>query len=199
MFTGLIQDIGHIKEINEGSGDTLIKVHTGIDLNTIDIGASIACNGVCLTAIDKGESWFSVEASAETLSKTELGNWSNETRINIETSLKMGDEIGGHFVFGHVDGLASLAKIIPSGDSYVLDIQPPPELMPYIAQKGSIALNGVSLTVNAVFDEYFQINIIPHTWEHTNLKEKKLGEHLNIEIDMLARYVQRMMKFNKAG
>ena len=193
MFTGLIQNIGTVKAIDK-KGDWRITIETALDLSAAPSGASICCGGCCLTIIEKGLGWFSVEVSGETLSKTNLKQWDAGTRLNLEPSLKMGDELGGHFVFGHVDGLAVLDKIVPEGESHRLFIRPPAELHRYIAPKGSVTLDGVSLTVNGVGPDFFDVNIIPHTWTYTTLADKKPGQSFNLEIDMLARYVGRLME-----
>jgi len=193
MFTGIIQDIGTVQSI-EKSGDWRIVIKTGLDLSATPLGASIACSGCCLTVVEKGEDWFAVDVSAESLSKTVIGQWQEGTSVNIEPSLKLGDELGGHIVSGHVDGLAELKSMTQDGDSYRLKIQAPAELAKFVAPKGSVALNGISLTVNEVEGDVFGVNIIPHTWEQTTLSQIKEGDMLNIEIDMLARYVARMME-----
>ena len=192
MFTGLIQDIGTIRSIDK-SGDWCLVVDTNFDMTVVPIGASICCGGCCLTVIEKTDNSFSVEVSHESLGKTNLINWREGTRINLEPSLKLGDELGGHFVFGHVDGVSTLTSIQKEADSYRLKIKPPQDLIRYIASKGSVTLDGISLTVNEVDEDTFGVNIIPHTWEHTTLCDRTEGDILNIEIDMLARYVARML------
>lgn len=193
MFTGIIQDIGTVQSI-EKSGDWRIVIKTGLDLSATPLGASIACSGCCLTVVEKGDDWFAVDVSAESLSKTAIGQWQEGISVNIEPSLKLGDELGGHIVSGHIDGLAVLKSMTQDGDSYRLKIQAPAELAKFVAPKGSVALNGISLTVNEVEGDVFGVNIIPHTWEQTTLSQVKEGDMLNIEIDMLARYVARMME-----
>ena len=193
MFTGLIQDIGTIKSIDK-SGDWTITIETKFDMDTVPMGASICCSGCCLTVIEKTANSFAAEVSGESLDKTNLKNWERGTRINLEPSLKLGDELGGHLVYGHVDALAELASITKDADSYRLKIKPPQDLMQYIASKGSITLDGISLTVNEVDTDTFGVNIIPHTWDHTTLSNRDEGDFLNIEIDMLARYVARMLE-----
>ncbi|MCB9983157.1 MAG: riboflavin synthase [Rhodospirillales bacterium] len=198
MFTGLIQDVGRVRSI-EKDGDWRIVIETGLDLSREKIGASMACSGCCLTVVDLsveegGEDWFTVEVSAESLSKTGISEWTDGTRVNLEPSLRLGDEMGGHIVSGHVDGLATLVSVRLDGDSHRLKIQAPEALARFIAPKGSVALDGVSLTVNEVEANVFGVNIIPHTWDHTNLSDKQVGDTLNIEIDMLARYVARMLE-----
>lgn len=192
MFTGIITDIGEVVSIESADVDKTFGIKTSFDLSKIDIGASIACSGCCLTVVSKAENVFYVDVSAETLSKTNLGQWERGSKINLETSLRMGDELGGHIVSGHVDGLAKLETIMPDGDSYRLVITVPDEFKKFVAPKGSIAIEGISLTVNEVNDASFGINIIPHTWDNTTLSQKVPGSMLNFEIDMLARYVARM-------
>ncbi len=193
MFTGLIQDIGRVRSIDK-DGDWRIVIETGLDLNATEIGASIACSGCCLTVVEKDDHSFAVDVSAESLFKTGIGKWQDGTPVNLEPSLKLGDELGGHIVSGHVDGLAELVSIQEDGDSFRLKIRVPEELSGFIAPKGSVALDGISLTVNEVEGNVFGVNIIPHTWVHTSLSSKKEGDYLNIEIDMLARYVARMLE-----
>ena len=194
MFTGLVQDIGKIEQITslEEGVRIAIKVNA-LDLSCEKIGASICCSGCCLTVTEKTGDVFHVDASAETLSKTNLGAWSQGSRVNLEPSLRMGDELGGHLVYGHVDALAEITGMREEGESIRLTITPPIEIMRFIAPKGSITLDGISLTVNEVDKRSFGVNIIPHTWERTTLADRKLGDKLNIEIDMLARYVARMI------
>lgn len=193
MFTGLIQDIGTVQSIAK-DGDWRVRIGTGFNMDRHDIGASIACDGCCLTVIEKGTDWFDVQVSHESLDKTILRHWAEGRRVNLEPSLRMGDELGGHFVFGHVDGVATVSAIESAQDSHVVTITLPHDLMKYIASKGSVSLNGVSLTVNDVTDTNFTINIIPHTWDHTTFGGLKEDDELNIEIDMLARYVARQIK-----
>lgn len=192
MFTGLIRDIGHIEEIIT-DGDWTLRIKTNFDIGLIPQGASICCSGCCLTVTEKAEGSFIVQVSSETLSKTNIRTWQEGMAINLEPSLQLGDELGGHFVFGHVDGLAVLADITKDADSHRLILEVPVELAPFITPKGSVALDGVSLTVNEVEGKRFGVNIIPHTWEHTTLKYRKAFDALNIEIDMLARYVARQL------
>ena len=198
MFTGIITDIGAVQLIAK-RGDTTIKIATVYDPASILIGASIACSGACLTVIAKGghegEAWFSVEASAETLSKTTLGSWTVGSRVNLERSLKVGEEIGGHIVSGHVDGVGDVVSAKPEGDSTRVKIRAPKQLAKFIAAKGSIALDGTSLTVNEVDGTTFGVNIIPHTAKVTTWGGVKPGDKLNIEIDMLARYLARLKEF----
>lgn len=193
MFTGLIQDIGEIINIDRRGDDVGLKIQTGFDMGAIDIGASICCSGCCLTVVEKGDDWFSVDVSAESLAKTTIGQWDAGTYINLESSLKLGDELGGHFVFGHVDAKAQIESMHQDGDSWRITIQVPEDYKKYIASKGSVAIDGISLTVNEVNDASFGVNIIPHTWEKTTLSNRKPGDLVNLEIDMLARYVARML------
>lgn len=193
MFTGLIQDIGTVRSIDR-DGDWRVVIETkGLDMARHDIGASIACSGCCLTVVEKGADSFTVDVSAESLGLTVIASWDAGTRVNLEPSLCLGDEMGGHIVSGHVDGLAELIDIKEDNDSWRLKIKVPSELARYIAAKGSVALDGVSLTVNEVDTDVFGVNIIPHTWEHTTLSQREIGDKLNLEIDMLARYVARML------
>ena len=196
MFTGLIQDIGKVRSIDK-DGDWRIVIgvtsNGGMDMARHELGASIACSGCCLTVVEKGSDWFSVDVSAESLSKTIINDWEEGARINLEPSLRLGDELGGHIVSGHVDGLAEVIDIKEDNDSWRLKIKVPQALSQYIASKGSVALDGISLTVNEVDGDVFGVNIIPHTWEHTTLSDRKVGDRLNLEIDMLARYVARML------
>lgn len=195
MFTGLIQDVGVITSMSydEKSQDTRIAIQTKLDAKHLKLGASIANDGVCLTVVGYNDGVYSVQASPETLAKTTLKDWKVGTKLNLEPSLRLGDELGGHLVFGHVDGQALITVIEKRGEYWYLEIKPPQNLMKFIAQKGSISLNGVSLTVNDVFDNYFSIMLIPHSWAHTNFHEKSVGSEINIEIDMLARYADRIL------
>lgn len=192
MFTGLIQDIGEVLDVQK-DGDWRIRIQTRIDLSREKIGASICCSGCCLTVVGKGDDWFDVEVSAETLSKTSLGKWAIGKKINLEPSLRMGDELGGHFVSGHVDCVAEIVSVSPEQDSHRVQIMVPQDIAPLIAPKGSVALDGISLTVNEVEDNFFGVNIIPHTWNVTTMGQCKAGGMLNLEIDMLARYVARQL------
>ncbi len=194
MFTGLIQDIGSVRSITNREGDWRIVIESAMDMAALAIGASVACSGACMTVVEKGAAWFAIDVSAESLSKTTLKAWEEGTRVNLEPSLKLGDELGGHIVSGHVDGQARIQSITPEGDSFRLKIKAPEGLVKFIATKGSVTLDGVSLTVNEVDGDVFGVNIIPHTWEKTTLCDRKEGDDLNIEIDMLARYVARMLE-----
>jgi len=198
MFTGIITDVGTVDLVSR-RGDTTFKIKATYDPTGIPIGASIACSGACLTVISKGgqagQSWFQVEVSAETLSKTTLGAWDVGRKINLERSLKVGDEIGGHIVSGHVDGVGEVVSIAPEGDSTRVRIEAPKTLAKFIAPKGSIALDGTSLTVNEVDGAVFGVNIIPHTSKVTTWGDLRQGDKINIEIDMLARYLARLKEF----
>lgn len=193
MFTGIITDVGTIKSI-EPKGDVRIEIETRYATEEIDLGASIACSGPCLTVVEKGSGWFAVEASAETMSRTTLGNWKVGTKINLERALRVGDELGGHIVSGHVDGQARILDTRPEGDSLRFRFEAPADLKAFIAEKGSVALDGVSLTVNEVDDAQFGVNIISHTQAHTTFGERATGDHVNLEIDTLARYVGRLIE-----
>ncbi|WP_137703116.1 riboflavin synthase [Marimonas lutisalis] len=195
MFTGIITDIGTIRDL-EQRGDLRARIATGYDTGSIDIGASIACDGVCLTVIALGEDWFDVEISAETVSKTNLGGWDRGRRVNLERALKVGDELGGHIVSGHVDGVAEIVAMREEGDSTRVTLRAPEALARFIAPKGSVALNGTSLTVNEVSGSDFGINFIPHTKEATTWGQARVGDRVNIEIDTLARYVARLQEFS---
>lgn len=197
MFTGIVTDVGTVRSVQQ-RGDLRLQVQTGYDLDTVDLGASIACSGVCLTVVDKGEDWFAVDVSAETVSRTAADQWREGARLNLERSLRLGDELGGHIVTGHVDAVAEVVGVCPEGDSIRIGVSVPRALGPMIAPKGSISLDGVSLTVNDVRDAedattHFSINIIPHTAQNTTLGEIKPGRQLNVEVDVLARYIDRML------
>ncbi|MCC7047091.1 MAG: riboflavin synthase [Alphaproteobacteria bacterium] len=199
MFTGIVSSVGRVRRV-VSQGDTRLEIDCAYDPATIDIGASIACSGCCLTVIEKapaaGGGWFAVQVSAETLSKTTLGAWRAGTQVNLERALKLGDELGGHIVSGHVDGLAELVARTAEGDSLRLTFALPKSLGRFVAPKGSVALDGVSLTVNEVADQgaetRFGINVIPHTQTATTLGALATGDRVNFEVDMLARYVQRL-------
>ncbi|MEQ1687220.1 MAG: riboflavin synthase [Sphingopyxis sp.] len=196
MFTGIITDVGTIRSA-EQRGDTRLVIGCGYDMAGVAIGASIACSGACLTVVGKGDDWFAVDASAETLSKTARGMWQAGRRLNLERACRVGDELGGHIVTGHVDGVGTVRGICEEGASRRVGISTPAALAPYLAAKGSITIDGVSLTVNDVADQAdgttdFAVNIIPHTWEVTSLRDWQAGREVNIEIDVLARYLMRM-------
>lgn len=196
MFTGIVQNIGCVESV-EKRGDWRVRIKTALDLSAEPPGASIACSGCCLTVVEKGADWFTADVSAETLSKTSLAAWQAGTRVNIEPSLRLGDALGGHFVFGHIDGLARLEAINKDGGSHRMTFSAPVPLMAYIAPKGSVALDGVSLTVNEVSATGFGVNVIPHTWAQTTLGLLNKGESVNLEVDMLARYVARQIQFDR--
>jgi riboflavin synthase len=196
MFTGIVTDVGSVR-IAEHRGELRLVIETGYDTKTIDLGASIACSGVCLTVVDKGDNWFAVDVSGETVSRTAEDLWREGAQINLERSLRLGDELGGHIVTGHVDGVGQVVEANPDGDSVRITVEVPKNLARMIAPKGSIALDGVSLTVNIVKDAAnavrFAVNIIPHTAHHTTLSDIAPGRQLNVEVDVLARYIDRML------
>lgn len=191
MFTGIVTDIGRVREVRETDRDCRYEIETAWNTDGIDLGASISHAGCCLTVTEKGADWFAVEVSNETLSKTTLGAWKTGDGVNLERAAKLGDEMGGHVVSGHVDGLGRVVSITPEGGSHRVEVEAPAPLHRYIAAKGSITVDGVSLTVNAVEGQIFSLNIIPHTWEVTTLGRLKIGDPVNLEIDMLARYLAR--------
>jgi len=192
MFTGIVTDLGKIRAI-EKRGDTRIEIETSYDTDDIDIGASIACSGPCLTVIEKGPGWFAIEASAETLDKTALGDWTVGTTVNLERAMRIGDELGGQIVSGHVDAVARIVDMQPEGDSVRFTFESPGEFSKYIAPKGSVCLDGVSLTVNEVQGNNFGVNIISHTQGETTFGSRKVGDRINMEIDTIARYVARIL------
>lgn len=195
MFTGIITDMGEILEL-EQRGDLRARIGTAYDMATVDMGASIASDGVCLTVIAKGEGWYDVEVSAESVSKTNLGDWAVGRKVNLERALKVGDELGGHIVSGHVDGVAHLVEMVEEGDSTRMVFEAPEALAKFIAPKGSVTLNGTSLTVNEVEGCRFGINVIPHTKEVTTWGRVAVGDVINLEIDTMARYVARLREFD---
>jgi riboflavin synthase len=197
MFTGIVTDVGTVRKA-EQRGDLRLQIACGYDMSTVDLGASIACSGVCLTVVDKGEDWFAVDVSAETVSRTAGDLWRESARLNLERSLRLGDELGGHIVTGHVDAVGNVVGTCPEGDSVRIGVSVPPALGPMIAEKGSIALDGVSLTVNEVRDAedgrtHFAVNVIPHTARETTLGDFAQRRQLNVEVDVLARYIDRML------
>jgi riboflavin synthase len=197
MFTGIVTDIGRIVETRV-AGDLRARIATRYDVGGIDIGASIACDGVCLTVVATGsapENWFDVEISGETVSKTNLGGWVPGKRVNLERALRVGDELGGHIVSGHVDGLAEVVSVRPEGGSVRVRFRAPEALARFIAPKGSIALDGTSLTVNEVEGVEFGVNFIPHTQTATTWGEVAVGDRVNLEVDTMARYVARLREF----
>ncbi|MES3153466.1 riboflavin synthase [Sphingomonas faeni] len=195
MFTGIVTDIGTVTRV-ESPGDTRVVVSTAYDTATVDLGASIACSGVCLTVVDKGPNWFAVDVSGETISRTAKDQWTEGRQFNLERAMKLGDELGGHIVTGHVDGLGTVVAVTADGGSHRVTIRAGADIAPFIAPKGSVTIDGVSLTVNSVRDidgeVEFGLNIIPHTWAVTTLGTIHVEQSVNIEIDVLARYLQRM-------
>ena len=191
MFTGIITDIGTLVDLRQ-EGDLRARIATGYDTAGIDLGASIASDGVCLTVVDLGPDWYDVQISAETVSRTNLSGWSVGKRVNLERALKVGDELGGHIVSGHVDGVAEVVSVVEEGDSTRVALRAPDDLARFIAPKGSVALNGTSLTVNEVQGSVFGINFIPHPKEVTTWGDVAVGDRVNLEIDTLARYVARL-------
>lgn len=191
MFTGIVTDVGRVRSVRETNRDRRYEIETTYDLSTVDLGASISHAGCCLTVVEKGEGWFAVEVSAETLSMTTLDQWGEGAPVNLERAARLGDEMGGHIVSGHVDGVGEVLSVEPEGGSHRVRIRAPRPLHRLIAPKGSIAVEGVSLTVNAVEDDVFGLNIIPHTFDVTTLGALKAGSRVNLEIDMLARYLAR--------
>ena len=198
MFTGIVTDIGKIIEL-EKRGDLRARVETNYDMSTVAIGASIACDGICLTVIKTGSNWFDVEISAESVEKTHLkfNTWAIGASVNLERALRVGDELGGHIVSGHVDGVVEIVDMKDEGDSTRFVFLAPSDLQKFIAPKGSVALNGTSLTVNEVHSSKFGVNVIPHTKEVTTWGSLKIGDFLNLEIDTLARYVARLKEVNE--
>ncbi len=200
MFTGIITDIGRIEAASQG-GDLRLRIGCGYDMASVDLGASIACSGVCLTVVDKGEGWFAVDVSEETRSRTAPGMWTQGRRLNLERALRLGDELGGHIVTGHVDGIGTVEAALPVGGSTQIMVVAGEEVAPYLAAKGSVTLDGVSLTVNEVENlsggVRFALNLIPHTAEQTTFGNIEEGQAVNIEIDILARYLGRMMELRR--
>jgi riboflavin synthase len=197
MFTGIVSDVGRILEISEDEGRRM-TIETGLPLVEIPLGGSIATSGICFTAIDKGPDWFAVQASGATLEVTTAGAWKVGDQVNLERSLRIGDELGGHIVFGHVDAVGEITALDPAGESHRLEVRIPERLAPLIAVKGSVAVDGISLTINEAGENRFAVNIIPHSWGLTNLPAKRVGDPVNVEVDMLARYVARQLAFNPA-
>jgi riboflavin synthase len=191
MFTGIVTDVGRVRAVRDTNRDRRFEIETAFDLATLEIGASVSHAGCCLTVVDKGEGWFAVEVSGETLSATTLRDWTPGRGVNLERSARVGDELGGHIVSGHVDGVGEVVSVRQEGGSHRINIRVPRPLHRYIAPKGSIAVEGVSLTVNEVEDDVFGVNLIPHTWEVTTLGTLAVGGRVNLEIDMLARYLAR--------
>ena len=197
MFTGLVSDVGTVRKA-EQRGDLRLTIGCNYDMAAVDLGASIACSGACLTVVDKGDDWFAVDVSQESLTRTAPGLWNEGGRVNLERALRVGDELGGHIVTGHVDAVATVTAVEKVGGSIDIAVEAPRALGSAIAPKGSITLDGVSLTVNQVEDAgeatRFTVNLIPHTADHTTLGGIAAGRKLNLEIDVLARYLERMMK-----
>ena len=191
MFTGNVTDNGRVRSVRQTERDRRYEIETAWDTAGIDLGASVSHAGCCLTVTEKGPGWFAVEVSGETLSKTSLGDWTEGRRVNLERAARLGDEMGGHVVSGHVDGLGRVAAIEPEGGSHRVHIEAPAPLHRFIAPKGSITMDGVSLTVNGVEGQRFDVNLIPHTWNATTLGGLAVGDAVNLEIDMLARYLAR--------
>jgi riboflavin synthase len=196
LFTGIVTAIGTIRSA-EQRGDLRLVIGCDYAMDSVAIGASIACSGCCLTVVEKGDDWFAVDASAETLSKTAQGAWTIGRRLNLERALKVGDELGGHIVTGHVDGVGEVVAVAAEGGSHRVVVRVGSELAPFLAAKGSVTVDGISLTVNSVIDQpdgstHFTLNIIPHTWDVTTFADLEVGQAVNIEIDTLARYLQRM-------
>jgi riboflavin synthase len=191
MFTGIVTDVGRVKSVRETNRDRRFEIETGFDLASLDVGASVSHAGCCLTVVEKGEGWFAVEVSGETLALSTLGDWTPGRRVNLERAARLGDELGGHIVSGHVDGVGEVLAVESEGGSHRVSIRAPRPLHRFIAPKGSITVEGVSLTVNEVEDDVFGVNLIPHTWDVTTLGELKPGARVNLEIDMLARYLAR--------
>tara|TARA_B100001123_G_scaffold410278_1_gene505232 strand:- start:812 stop:1417 length:606 start_codon:yes stop_codon:yes gene_type:complete len=194
MFTGIVTNVGHVQSI-EKSGDTRILIRSSFDMTSIRIGSSVACSGPCLTVVEKGEDWFAVEASAETLARTNIGLWVAGTPVNLERSLRIGDELGGHIVTGHVDGIAKVIDSYVEGDSLRMEFQLGSDFRKFIAVKGSVALDGVSLTINSVEGDSFWVNIISHTQRETTFSFTRPGDSVNVEVDVIARYVARLKEF----
>ncbi len=192
MFTGIVTDLGRVRAL-EKRGDTRIEIDTAYDTAEFDLGASIACSGPCLTVVEKGPGWFAVDASAETLARTTLGDWVVGTPVNLERAMRVGDELGGHIVSGHIDGVAAVLDTVPEGDSVRFRIAAPDVFEHYVSAKGSVALDGVSLTVNEVDGATFGVNIIPHTLRRTTFGTLGAGGRVNFEVDTIARYVARLL------
>lgn len=201
MFTGIVTDVGQVLA-HEERGDLRLRIQCGYDMSDVALGASIACSGVCLTVVDKGPDWFAVDVSAETRARTAPGLWEEGARLNLERALRIGDELGGHIVTGHVDGIGAVVSAEQVGDSLAVTIAAGPEIAPYIATKGSVCIDGVSLTVNSVEPladgVRFGLNVIPHTAQHSTLGDLRAGREVNIEIDLIARYLERMLA-SRAG
>ena len=202
MFTGIVTDIGTVLAVRR-EGDLRIEIGTSFDAIALDLGASVACSGVCLTVVERAQGMFAVDVSAETVSLTAADHWRQGARLNLERSLRVGDELGGHIVLGHVDGVGRVEAVRPDGGSVRITVAAPPALAPFLATKGSVAVDGVSLTVNGVEDAddgpRFTLNIIPHTAEATTLRALAVGDEVNLEADPMARYLQRMVAVREGG
>ncbi len=202
MFTGIVTDIGTVLAVRR-EGDLRIEIGTTFDATALDLGASVACSGVCLTVVERAQGMFAVDVSAETVSLTAADHWRQGARLNLERSLRVGDELGGHIVLGHVDGVGRVEAVRPDGGSVRITVAAPPSLAPFLATKGSVAVDGVSLTVNGVEDAddgpRFTLNIIPHTAEATTLRALAVGDEVNLEADPMARYLQRMVAVREGG
>jgi riboflavin synthase len=195
MFTGIITHLGEVRAVRAIAGGRELEVASDLPLAELALGASVAHGGICLTVVAKGSDTHTVQASEETLARTTLGRWRTGQRVNLERSLRLGDELGGHLVFGHVDAVGEILRIAPEGDCHRLEIGTPSALAPMLAVKGSIAVDGISLTVNEAGADRFAVTIIPHTWAHTTLADRRPGDPVNLEVDMLARYVARQLAF----
>jgi riboflavin synthase len=191
MFTGIVTDVGRVRAVRDTNRARRLEIETRLDISTLDMGASISHAGCCLTVVEKGDGWFAVEVSGETLAVTTLGDWTPGRRVNLERAARLGDELGGHVVSGHVDGMGEVLSVVSEGGSHRVRIRAPRPLHRFIASKGSITVEGVSLTVNEVDDDVFGVNLIPHTWDVTTLGGLTAGSLVNLEIDMLARYLAR--------
>ena len=191
MFTGIVTDVGRVRAVAQTNRDVRFEIETAYDLDTLEIGASVSHAGCCLTLVEKAADWLAVEVSAETLSLTTLSEWQVGRPVNLERAARVGDELGGHIVSGHVDGVGEVLSIVSEGGSHRVQVRAPRPLHRLIAAKGSIAMDGVSLTVNSVEDDVFGVNLIPHTWDVTTLGGLTVGSRVNLEIDMLARYLAR--------
>ncbi len=199
MFTGIITHIGRIAAVEDGAGGRAFWIESGLDHETLALGASVAHSGVCLTVTEKRDRCHAVYASSETLARTTMAGWGVGDAVNIEASLRLGDELGGHLVFGHVDGVCRITGLEPVGESWRLEIELPEALRPLVAVKGSLSVDGISLTVNEVAPATMALMIIPHTWQATTLQHRKPGDAVNLEADMLARYVARQLAFREGG
>ncbi len=197
MFTGIITDVGEVRSLEKSNALARVEITCHFDMRDVAIGASIACDGVCLTVTETGENWFAADMARETLEITTLSHWREGQKINLERALKVGDELGGHIVSGHVDAMGTLETIAQTGESWDITIAVPGSIAAYIATKGSITLDGISLTVNEVNGTRFSCCIIPHSWEHTTLSQKKEGDAVNIEVDRLARHAERILSYQQ--